>query len=1504
MSREERDLGDVSEADLTISEVGFANSTPAYEQSRYSGDRTYSGRRSPSVFGPDPYIGFPETRINQATTSRSDLRDILQELLVNMQERDREREGERERRYSHQPLAIPNFDLARGTNPKAWIDLVDPVFNDYPQRSSDLILTLGKAMKGTAGVWLSEIITPDITWEKFKLLLMNEYGTVKRPPAVYSSILTGKCTGESYVSYVTKTIQIMNSCSKNMTREEQNISFLLAHLGQQDKRIQHLLMTKDIKTKDELTSELDYLSIGKRPYNDEIDHPYGEPKRPKFVDNRHKPFCNYCKRTGHQAKDCRKRSSQASNGTRRFKSPSFVRETVKRGECYICKSKDHYANSCPERKDNKQRGKFTERKVNLCAVNPHGSLMHQGEFFMFTFDSGSECSILCNKLQDKFSGPIFESTVILSGIGSSQVISKVQKITEVVVDGNHLNICFHIVPDNSIDYDIVIGREILNMGIKVSLTANTCTFIPTELNLSKAIKTKYNPEIQEASDIKPAIFENLNSIESDIACVTDAVGIPSNLNLNKNVALPISDSMPTDIVSDRKIVFTVSPNVNDKVSENQKRDCLDVINTEIAPDKKPELISILSKYQEHFSDGLPTTRVKTGELNIRLIDPSKIVTRRPYPLSLTDKKIVREHIIELEKAGIIRKSRSPFASPIKLVPKKNGKTRLCVDYRQLNANTISEHHPLPLIKDQIARLAGSYFFTTLDMTSGYHAIPVHPDSIERTAFVTPEGQYEYLTMPFGLKNGSSVYQSSLTTALGSLANECCTAYIDDVMVYAKTIDESLESLDKVLEALIAAGFTINIAKCTFVMKKVLFLGFEISAGEIRPNPQKIESLVSLPPPSNVSSLRQFIGLASYFRQFIPNFSSIAEPLYRLMTSKSDLIWLPEHEKARQTLIDHLTNEPVLMIFDESLPVELHCDACSIGYAGILIQISDNKPRVVAYFSKRTTPAESRYHSYELETLAVIQSIRHFHTYLQYCFFTVVTDCKSLKESYLKQDLNTRIHRWWSYLQGFDFKIVFRPATRMQHADFLSRHPLRESPIQTAKLGDKSSSELIPLIQAKEKVPEYPIMKVDLTTLPDDWLIISQRQDSDITEILRKLENNELSEEIRKSYELRKGVLCRNVQRNNRTRCLPIVPHAYKWSVINNVHEAVMHLGWDRTLEKVAELYWFRNMAKFVRKFVENCLTCKVAKTPSGKAQVQLNPIPKTVIPWHTVHVDISGKLSGKNDSKEYIIVLIDAFSKFVLLYHTRKIDSASVIKALRQSVSLFGAPSTLIADQGRSFVNSDVKQFCHKHQINLHIIATGAPRANGQVERVMSVLTNMLTATELGERTWQDAILDIQLAINCTVHRVTRSSPLELLIGKVARPLSLVVPTESIIGQNNIDLENMRDRAAQNMIKSAQYDKSRFDKGKAKIKLLSKGDLVFIQNEPRHQTKLSPKFRGPLRIIEVLDHDRYLLKSMTSNRTYKYPHDKVKLVPDSTTFPKISGEASDTEQQDSELLDE
>lgn len=174
--------------------------------------------------------------------------------------------------------------------------------------------------------------------------------------------------------------------------------------------------------------------------------------------------------------------------------------------------------------------------------------------------------------------------------------------------------------------------------------------------------------------------------------------------------------------------------------------------------------------------------------------------------------------------------------------------------------------------------------------------------------------------------------------------------------------------------------------------------------------------------------------------------------------------------------------------------------------------------------------------------------------------------------------------------------------------------------------------------------------------------------------------------------------------------------------MNNVHEGLLHLEWEKTLEKVYELYWFDKMARFVRKFVDSCATCKISKSRSGKVQAEMHPIPKVAIPWHTIHIDATGKLSGKNDRKEYVFVLIDAFTKYVLLHHTLNIYTASSIKALKFSVSLFGAPNRVIADQGRCFAIRDFKDYCESVNIKLHLIATGSSRANGQVERVMSTL--------------------------------------------------------------------------------------------------------------------------------------------------------------------------------------
>jgi len=286
--------------------------------------------------------------------------------------------------------------------------------------------------------------------------------------------------------------------------------------------------------------------------------------------------------------------------------------------------------------------------------------------------------------------------------------------------------------------------------------------------------------------------------------------------------------------------------------------------------------------------------------------------------------------------------------------------------------------------------------------------------------------------------------------------------------------------------------------------------------------------------------------------------------------------------------------------------------------------------------------------------------------------------------------------------------------------------------------------------------------------------VEQQKDPEISEILTKLRNDDLPLALFATYETRSNVLYRKIQRNSRTRCLPVVPRTFRWSVINQVHESIMHLGWEKTLDKRYDHYWFSGMAKYVRRFVENCITCRVSKGTSGKPQMELHPIPKIGSPWHTVHIDISGKLSGKSDRKEYVIVQIEAFTKYFYLFHTFSLDANTCKNAMKSSIAIFGVPTRLIAEQGRSFTGTKFVQFCSSQKIQLHLIGTGASRANVQVERVMSTLKNLLTAVETSSRSWQDALGDVQLALNCTDNRSTKCSPLELLIRKVGRPLGLI----------------------------------------------------------------------------------------------------------------------------------
>lgn len=286
---------------------------------------------------------------------------------------------------------------------------------------------------------------------------------------------------------------------------------------------------------------------------------------------------------------------------------------------------------------------------------------------------------------------------------------------------------------------------------------------------------------------------------------------------------------------------------------------------------RTKLLELLKNYSQLLTtSGKLLNVVNTGELTITLTE-NKTVYHHPYRMSESERQKVREIIADLIKNGIIRQSNSSFASPIILTKKKDGSNRLCVDFRSLNKITVKDRYPLPRIDDQLDRLGKNIYFTILDMASGFHQVPIHPESITKTSFVTPDGQYQYLRMPFGLANAPAVFQRAINKALGKLKYDVAIVYMDDIVIPFITVAEGMSRLKLVFNALLEAGFSINLRKCRFFMKNITYLGRVISADGIRPDPNKTRAIKESQAPTNVKQVRQFIGLASYFRKLFLGF---------------------------------------------------------------------------------------------------------------------------------------------------------------------------------------------------------------------------------------------------------------------------------------------------------------------------------------------------------------------------------------------------------------------------------------------------------------------------------------------------------------------------------------------------------------------------------------------------------------------------------------------------------
>ncbi len=419
------------------------------------------------------------------------------------------------------------------------------------------------------------------------------------------------------------------------------------------------------------------------------------------------------------------------------------------------------------------------------------------------------------------------------------------------------------------------------------------------------------------------------------------------------------------------------------------------------------------------------------------------IKQRPYRTEFSNRAEIRKQIQQMLKSGIIRESVSPYASPVVLVNKKDGSKRMVIDYRKLNSISKPVSFPLPLITDLLDSLGKAKFFSSVDVTSGYHHIRVKEEDIPKTAFTCFEGLYEYNRMPFGLTAAVSTFQRAMQcVVLTGLTPSICLVYLDDCLCYSETFEEHLAHLQLLFDRFRKYSLKLKLSKCQFCPKELEYLGHVITRDGLKPDSKKVEAMAKFPQPTDVSELRRFLGILGYHRRFVRSFSTLARPLFDLLKKNVPYVWAERQQDAFDELRHRMVTAPVLAYPQFDRPFVFETDACQQGVGCVLSQEDgDGNLRPIAFASRSLTQAEKNYAITELELLAIQWSLKLFRAYAYGHKCKVITDHQALKWVLNQASPSGRLNRWSLELQEFDLEVTYRPGRKNEKADALSRAPL-------------------------------------------------------------------------------------------------------------------------------------------------------------------------------------------------------------------------------------------------------------------------------------------------------------------------------------------------------------------------------------------------------------------------------------------------------------------------------
>lgn len=956
---------------------------------------------------------------------------------------------------------------------------------------------------------------------------------------------------------------------------------------------------------------------------------------------------------------------------------------------------------------------------------------------------------------------------------------------------------------------------LVDTGANVSVLGKDSLALLERLEVSATPVHKINTIKTANGSEQPIIGRIRASVKyMDREIVMDLLVVPS---LSQNLYLG------SDFVRKFELAPALFPKVEkvEEIEVDQGAHCL-------TKDQERELKEVVELFPSFSKLGRGLTHILKHTIDT---GDSMPVKQRYYPYSPAMQKKIEAEVDKMLEQGIIQPSESSWSSPLTAVIKP-GKTRICLDARKLNSVTKPLAYPMPIIGGLLARLADTMYISSVDLKDAFWQVELDDQSREKTAFAIPNRPlYEFKVMPFGLSNAAQRLCQLMDRVIPSEYRERIFVYLDDLLIFSATFEEHIELLKIVAERLRYANLTINVEKSRFCFRELRYLGYIVGQGQIKTDPLKVAAINDFPEPKNIKQLRSFLGLASWYRRFIRNFSSISAPLSDCLKIKKGMKFVitEDAKTSFKELKRKLCSAPVLINPDYTKPFIVQCDASKSGVGGVLAQTnSENIERPICYFSHKLNPAQKNYSITELECLAAVLSVKFFRPYVEGHEFRIVTDHSSLRWLMSQKDLSGRLARWSLKLTPFNFKIEHRKGCLNTVPDCLSRSFVDEISIHPPPV-DLTSKEFMS--------PEYlcliKTIQANQAHLPDS-----------------KVENGF-------AYKRVKFRDSDTIHENQVWRLW--LPELLRNQAIANLHDPPnsSHGGVAKTLEKARQFFFWPKMARDVESFVNKCETCQQIKPTNQNLKPYMGKPFLVSRPFQHVYADFLGPYPKTKSGHMYIIILLDQLTKFPLVKTLPRATALHAVKFFDESFNVFGFPESMLTDNGTQFLSKITQDYLESEGIKHLRTGSYAPQSNASERVNRSIITGIRAYINGCHQDWDLHLNRILASIRSSVHAALGVSPYKALFGlsmvehssiyKLLRQLDTVnEPEERVIPfdyQKQLLRERLMDRIEKAHDRYAKEYNTRAKERKFTVgQEVLKRNIVLSNAGERFCKKFAPQF--------------------------------------------------------------